>query len=54
VDINGWRYYNHAAIPTTEPHEIVDTSPILDKTIWKIRGGYSPISPLDFGLGLRT
>lgn len=39
MDINGWRYYNHAAIPTTEPHEIVDTSPILDKTIWKIGGG---------------
>ncbi|MBQ8685358.1 MAG: hypothetical protein IJ514_04215 [Clostridia bacterium] len=29
-----WKYYNHAVLPTTAPHERVDTSPIRDGTIW--------------------
>ena len=33
--INGWRYYNHAVIPTTAPHEEVDISPIISNEIWK-------------------
>lgn len=33
-----WRYYNHAAIPTTAPHEDVDLTPIEDGTIWNIQG----------------
>ena len=36
--IQGWKYYNHAAIPTTAPHEEVDIRPIEDKTIWKMNG----------------
>lgn len=38
MKINGWKYYNHAAIPTTAPHEKVNTQPIKDKTIWKMDG----------------
>lgn len=30
-----WKYYNHAMIPTTSPHEEVDTQCIKDKSIWK-------------------
>jgi hypothetical protein len=39
MDIKGWKYYNHAAIPTCAPHEIVDIGPIKDNTIWKMGGG---------------
>ena len=27
MDITGWEYYNHAAIPTTAPHISPDTKP---------------------------
>lgn len=30
-----WKYYNHAMIPTTAPHEEVDTRSIDDGSIWK-------------------
>ena len=33
-----WKYYNHAAIPTTAPHEEVDLSPINNGSIWKMPG----------------
>lgn len=36
--IHGWRYYNHAAIPTTAPHVEPDLTPIKDGTIWKMDG----------------
>lgn len=55
MDIQGWRYYNHAAIPTTPPHIEPDLTPIKDGTIWKIDG-----SPLlarwttDFDCGYET
>lgn len=39
MDINGWKYYNHAAISMCAPHEIPDLTPINNKTIWKIKGG---------------
>jgi len=42
--IEGWKYYNHAVIPTTAPHEPVNLSPITDGKIWKVGGGYSSIS----------
>ena len=32
---SGWRYYNHALIPTCAPHETPDTSALDDKTLWK-------------------
>jgi len=34
--MNGWKYYNHAAIPTAAPHEEPNLEPIEDKTIWKL------------------
>ncbi len=38
MSIKGWQYYNHAAIPTTAPHEKVNLEPIKDKTIWNMEG----------------
>lgn len=35
-----WTYYNHAAVPTTAPHEEVDLTPLKDGSVWKLRGGY--------------
>lgn len=34
--IKGWRYYNHAIIPTTLPHQEVDLAPVNDGSVWKI------------------
>ena len=36
--ISGWKYYNHAAIPTTAPHEMPDLTPIKDGSIWHVDG----------------
>lgn len=36
--ISGWKYYNHAAIPTCAPHETPDLTPIKDGSIWKMDG----------------
>lgn len=41
MKIDGWKYYNHAAIPTTAPHTKVNLEPIENNTIWKkLDGGY--------------
>lgn len=34
-----WEYYNHAAVPTTAPNEKVDLEPLIDGSVWKLRGG---------------
>lgn len=39
MDIKGWRYYNHAAVPTTSPDVKANLAPIHDGSIWKIGGG---------------
>lgn len=39
MEIEGWKYYNHAAIPTCAPHETPDLTPLQDGSIWKMRGG---------------
>jgi hypothetical protein len=39
MKIDGWKYYNHAAIPTIAPHENPYMDPIEDGTIWNIDGG---------------
>lgn len=39
MEIDGWKYYNHAAIPTTAPHEKPNMEPIDNGYIWKIEGG---------------
>jgi hypothetical protein len=36
--MKNWKFYNHAAIPTTQPHEDVDMAPLKDGTIWKMPG----------------
>ena len=38
MQIEGWRYYNHAAIPLTPPHIEPNMSPLEDGTIWNIEG----------------
>lgn len=42
MEIKGWQYYNHAAIPITAPHIPVDLSPVEDGRIWKL-GGHKPL-----------
>lgn len=36
MKIDGWKYYNFAAIPTCAPHEEPDISAVLNGEIWKI------------------
>ena len=38
-EIPGWKYYNHAAIPSTAPHEKINEEPIKNGDIWNIKGG---------------
>lgn len=38
MKVDGWRYYNHAAIPTCAPHEETDTTVISNGEIWKMDG----------------
>ena len=40
MKIEGWKYYNHAAVPTCAPHEQVNLEQVKNKKIWKIDGGY--------------
>lgn len=55
MQTDGWKYYNHAAIPTTDPREMPDLSPVKSGDIWKMDG-----SPLlarwttDFDCGYET
>ncbi|MCR4718209.1 MAG: hypothetical protein K5768_01100 [Firmicutes bacterium] len=42
MSVNGWRYYNHAAIPLSLPHETPDTTPIENGNIWNLKGGGTP------------
>lgn len=34
-----WKYYNHAVIPTTAPHEDADMEFLKNGLTWKIKGG---------------
>ncbi|MBR4251680.1 MAG: hypothetical protein IKQ15_05230 [Kiritimatiellae bacterium] len=36
--IEGWEYYNHAAIPLTPPHVMPDLSSLEDGRIWQMNG----------------
>ena len=38
MKIDGWKYYNHAAIPAVAPHENVDASPVKSGSIWSLDG----------------
>lgn len=42
MSIEDWQYYNHAVIPSVEPHEEPDMCCIKDGSIWKIGGGGIP------------
>ena len=53
MNIEGWTYYNHAAIPTTPPDEDVNLVPLNNSLIWKI-GGARTTSKMDYKLGLRS
>ena len=35
MSIQGWKYYNHAMIPTTAPHEPVNLDALNSKSFWK-------------------
>ncbi len=57
MEIQGWKYYNHAAITTTAPHEKPNLAPISDGSIWKVRGGGTPLLArwtTDFDCGYET
>lgn len=43
MSINGWKYYNHAMIPTGSPDEEVDTSSIENGEIWRDSSGEVPL-----------
>jgi hypothetical protein len=56
MKIDGWKYYNHAAIPTTAPHEKSNMAPINDGSIWKIEGATPLLArwTTDFDCGYET
>lgn len=39
MEIKGWKYYNHAAVPTVRINEEADITPVQDGKIWQISGG---------------
>lgn len=44
MSIDGWKYYNHAVIPTTAPHEEPDLETVKSGFVWtNIRGGGIPL-----------
>ena len=54
MQIDGWKYYNHAAIPTTAPHEPVNMEPIKYGEIWKIKGALLARWTSDWDCGYET
>ena len=38
MQIEGWKYYNYATIPTTAPHEMPDLRAVENGDVWKIGG----------------
>lgn len=55
--MKGWKYYNHAVIPATAPHEDPDITPILNGKIWKAFGKQTPLLArwtTDFDCGYET
>ena len=49
-NIENWGYYNHAMVPTIQPHEEVDVSVVENGSLWTGGGG---ICTMDYGLRLR-
>lgn len=56
MKIDGWTYYNHAAVPTTAPNEETNMAPINDGSIWNISGGTPLLArwTTDFDCGYET
>lgn len=54
--MKNWRYYNHAAIPSTAPHEKPDMLPVDNGSIWAINGGTPLLArwTTDFDCGYET
>ncbi|SEA81430.1 hypothetical protein SAMN05216349_13118 [Oribacterium sp. KHPX15] len=38
--VEGWRYYNHALLPTTVLHDEPDVEKLNNKNLWTGWGGY--------------
>jgi len=51
--IEGWRYYNHAMLPSTAPNEPVNLTPLQDGSIWS-GGGVLARWTSDFDCGYET
>lgn len=51
-----WKYYNHAAIPTTAPHQNPDLLSVENGSVWKIEGRYPLLArwTTDFDCGYET
>lgn len=56
MQIDGWYYYNHAAVPSTPPHVTPNTECIKNGDIWKIDGGTPLLArwTTDFDCGYET
>lgn len=51
--VEGWKYYNHAMVPITAPHEDVIMEPIENGDIWKCGGLFARWTS-DFDCGYET
>lgn len=38
MQIDGWKYYNHAVVPKASPHEEPDMLPVENGDVWKAGG----------------
>ncbi len=56
MEIKGWKYYNHSAVPTGAVHTEPDTTPIENGDIWKISGRTPMLArwTTDFDCGFET
>ena len=55
--MSGWRYYNHAMLPSAAPHELPELRPLKDGSVWKLSGGGTPLFArwtTDFDCGYET
>lgn len=39
MSVEGWKYYNHAMVPTCAPHESANIEAMRDKDFWNPIGG---------------
>lgn len=54
MSIEGWNYYQHAAIPAVYPHENPDLTPVENGAIWKMKGVLFARWTSDFDCGYET